>query len=106
MIRGHEFNINLEDIDELLSFEELDHDFTHYKDRMLSIETIQSHISGARKGRCLNTTTFPADMRYLTVILMFNLYPVKKMTTIKNVRGIFLIELKENTYIDMSAHIF
>ena len=60
-IRGHEFNIDLEDIDEVLDFEELDHDFTHYKDRMLSIETIQSHIGGVREGRCLNTTTFPPN---------------------------------------------
>ena len=28
-IRGHEFNIDLDDIDEVLGFEELDHDFTH-----------------------------------------------------------------------------
>ena len=27
-IRGHEFNIDLEDIDEVLGFKELDHDFT------------------------------------------------------------------------------
>ena len=39
-IRGHEFNIDLEDIDEVLAFEELEQDFTHYKDRMLSIETV------------------------------------------------------------------
>ena len=32
-IRGHEFNIDLEDIGEVLGFEELDHDFTHYKDQ-------------------------------------------------------------------------
>ena len=105
-IRGHEFNIDLDDINEVLGFEELDHDFTHYKDRMLSIENVQSHIGGVRKGRCLNTTAFPADMRCLTVIVMFNLYPVKKMTTINNARGIFLMELKENTYINISAHIF
>ena len=79
-IRGHEFNIDLEDIDEVLGFEELDHDFTYYKDRMLSIEIVQSHIGGVREGRCLKTTAFPADMRCLTVIMMFNLYPVKKMT--------------------------
>ena len=36
-IRGHEFDIELEDVDEILGFKELDHDFTHYKDRMLSI---------------------------------------------------------------------
>ena len=90
----------------MLGFEDLDHDFTHYKDRMLSIETVQSHIGGVRKGRCLNTVAFLADMRCLTVIMMFNLYPVKKMTTINNARAIFLMVLKENTYIDISAHIF
>ena len=105
-IRGHEFNIDLDDIDEVLGFEELDHDFTHYKDRMLSIETVQSHIVGVREGKCLNTTAFPTNMRCLTVIMMFNLYLVKKLTTINNARDIFLIELKENTYIDISAHFF
>ena len=40
------------------------------------------------------------------MIMMFDLYLVKKMTTINNARAIFLIELKENTYIDISAHIF
>ena len=40
------------------------------------------------------------------MIMMFNLYLVKKMTTISNARTIFLMELKENTYIDISAHIF
>ena len=83
-----------------------DHDFTNYKDRMLSIETVQSRIGGAREGRCLNTTIFPADMRCLTTIMMFNMYPVRKLTTINNARAIFLIELKENTFIDISSHIF
>ena len=62
----------MDDIDEVLRFDSLDnHDFTHYKDKMLSIETIQSHISGVREGRCLNTTAFLADMRCLTTIMMF-----------------------------------
>ena len=39
-IRGHEFNIDLEDIGEVLGFQELDHDFTHYKDKMISIKTV------------------------------------------------------------------
>ena len=47
-IKGHEFNIDLEDIDEVLGFEELKHDFTHYKDKMLSLEMVQSHIGGVR----------------------------------------------------------
>ena len=105
-IRGHEFTIDLDDIDEVLGFEDLEHAFTHYKDRMQFIETIQTHIGGVREGRCLNTTAFAADMRCLTVIIMFNLYPVKKLTTINNARAIFLMELKENSYIDINAHIF
>ena len=71
---------------------------------MLSIEIVQSHIGGVREGRCLNTTAFPPDLRCLTLIMMFNLYLVKKMTTINNARAIFLMELQENTYIGISAH--
>ena len=105
-IKGHKFTIDVEDIDDVLGFEDLEHDFTHFKDRMLSIETIQSHIGGVQEGKCLNTTAFPPNLRCLTYIMMFNLYPVKKMTTINNARAIFLMELQENTYIDISAHAY
>ena len=83
-----------------------DHDFTNYKDKMLPIETVQTRIGGQREGRCLNTIAFLADMRCLTTIMMFNLYPVRKLTTINNARAIFLMELKEKTFIDISSHIF
>ena len=46
------------------------------------------------------------DMRCLTIIMMFNLYPIKKLTTINNARAIFLMELKEKTFIDISSHTF
>ena len=45
-------------------------------------------------------------MRCLTTIMIFNLYPVRKLTTINNARAIFLMELKEKTFIDISSHIF
>ena len=45
-------------------------------------------------------------MRCLTIIMMNNLYPVKKLTTINNVRAIFLMELKEKTFIDINSYIF
>ena len=106
-IRAKKFTIDASDIDNVLGLEGLDdHDFTNYKDRMLSIETVQSRIGGAREGRCLNTTAFPVDMRCPTTIMMFNLYLVRKLTTINNARAIFLMELKENTFIDISSHIF
>ena len=97
----------MDDKDEVLGFEGLDDlDFTHYKDRMLSIETVQSHIGGVREGKCLNTTAFPTNIRCLTIIMIFNLYPVRKLTTINNARAIFLMVLKENTYIDIGTNIF
>ena len=69
---------------------------------MLSLETVQNRISGQREGKYLNTTAFPIDMRCLTIIT----YLVKKLTTINNARAIFLMELKEKTFIDISSHIF
>ena len=38
--------------------------------------------------------------------MMFNLYLVRKLTIINNARATFLMELKENTFIDISFHIF
>ena len=38
--------------------------------------------------------------------MVFNLYPVRKMSTINNARAIFLMELLENIYIDIGAHLF
>ena len=45
-------------------------------------------------------------MRCLIIIMMFNLYPIKKLTTINNARAIFLMELKEKTFIDINSYIF
>ena len=106
-VRGNEFTLEVGDIDGVLGHGDLDHeDFTPFKDRMLSIETIQPRIGGAREGKCLNTTTFPPDLRCLTYIMLFNLYLVRKMTTINNARAIFLMELRERTYINIGAHVF
>ena len=38
--------------------------------------------------------------------MMFNLYPIKKLTTINCARAIFLMDLKEKTVIDISSHIY
>ena len=46
-VRGIEFTLDAHDIDDVLSLEGLeDHDFINYKDRMLSIETVQQRIGG------------------------------------------------------------
>ena len=106
-VRGLEFTLDAHDIDEVLGHKGLEkYEFINYKDRMLSLEIVQNRIGGQREGKCLNTTAFPVDLRCLTIIMMNNLYPVKKLTTINNARAIFLMELKEKTFIDISSHIF
>ena len=106
-VRGPSFTLDTEDIDAMLGLEEHDHKgFTPFKDRMLSLESMQLRISGHREGRSLNMTYFPLDLRCLAYIMMFNLYLVKKLSTINNARAIFLMELRENTYIDISAHLY
>ena len=46
-VRGHEFTLDAHDIDEVLGFEGLEeYEFINYKDRMLSLETIQNRIGG------------------------------------------------------------
>ena len=98
-VRGKEFTLDAHDIDDVLGLEGLeDQEFINYKDRILSIETVQQRIGGQREGKCLNTIAFPVDMRCLTIIMMFNLYPIRKLTTINNARAIFLMELKEKTF--------
>ena len=106
-VRGHEFTLDAHDIDEVLGLEGLEeYEFINYKDRMLSLETIQNRIGGQREGKCVNITAFSVDMRCLTIIMMNNLYPVKKLTIINNAKAIFLMELKEITFIDINFHIF
>ncbi|KAK9993568.1 hypothetical protein SO802_023271 [Lithocarpus litseifolius] len=95
------------DIDGILGHGDLDHgDFIPYKDRMFSLETVQLHIGGAREGKCLNTTIFPSNLRCLAYIMLFNLYPIRKLTTINNAKSIFLMELRKKTYIDIDAHVY
>ena len=106
-VRGRAFTLDMEDIDAILGLEEQDHEgFIPFKDRMVSLESVQLRISGYREGRCLNTTSFPLDLRCLTYIMMFNLYPVRKLSTINNARATFLMELREKIYIDIGAHLY
>ena len=90
-VRGHEFTLDAHDIDEVLGLEGLEeYEFINYKDRMFSLKTVQNRIGGQREGKCLNTIAFPVDIRCLTIIMMNNLYLVKKLTEINNARAIFL----------------
>ena len=73
---------------------------------MVFLESVQHRIDGHREGRSLNITFFPPNLRCVAYITLFNLYPVKKLSTINNARAIFLMELHEKIYIDIGAHLY
>jgi len=102
-IRGHAFTLDRGDFDGKLRHEEQDHEeFIPFKD----LELIQLCLGCYREGRCLNRIAFPPNLRYLAYIMMFNLYSVRKLTTINNARDIFLMEFRENIYIDIGAYLY
>ena len=106
-VRGRAFTLDMGDIDAILGLEEQDHEgFIPFKDKMVSLKSVQLHIVGYREGRCLNTTSFPPDLRCLAYIMMFNLYSVRKLSTINIARAIFLMELCKKIYIDIGAHLY
>ena len=106
-VRSHAFTLDMDVIDALLGLGELDYEgFIPFKDKMVSLELVQLRLGDYREGRCLNTTSFPLDLRYLGCIMMFNLYQVRKLSTINNARAIFLMELCERIYIDIGAHLY
>ena len=48
-VRGHEFTLDAHDIDEVLGLKGLEaYEFINYKDRILSLETVQNRIGGQR----------------------------------------------------------
>ena len=52
-VRGKEFTLDAHDIDDVLGLEGLeDQESVNYKDRIVSIETVQQRIGGQREGKC------------------------------------------------------
>ena len=95
------------DFDGKLGCGEQDHEeFIPFKDKMVSLESVQLCLGGYWEGRCLNTTAFPPNLRCLAYIMMFNLYPVRKLTTINNARAILLTEFRETIYINIGAYLY
>ena len=46
-VKGHEFTLDAHDIDEVLGLKGLEeYEFINYKDRILSLETVQNRIGG------------------------------------------------------------
>ena len=81
-----------------------------YNDRLFAVTDIL-HILGdehevSAKGTSIETTKFKPELKTLTFIMFFNLYPLSNMGFINLGRAQFLCDLITGTPIDICAHIF
>nr|POE94163.1 hypothetical protein CFP56_17493 [Quercus suber] len=82
-IRGREFTIDAHDIDKVLGLRGLeDYDFTNYKDRMLSLDVVQSRFGGVKEKRCLNTTDFFVELRVKGIAIPQDNSPLPPLSAI------------------------
>ena len=56
--------------------------------------------------KLMNTIPFNAKMRTLAYVMIHNLYPVTKLTTLSALRTIFLYNLFTHKEIDICGHIY
>ena len=63
-------------------------------------------FGGQLKKKALHTIEFSPKMRALAYIMIFNLYPVKNLTTLSVPRTIFLHDLFTHKEIDICGHIY
>jgi len=63
-------------------------------------------LGGQLKKKALHTIEFTLEMHALVYIMVFNLYPVKNLTTLSVPRTIFLFDLFTHKEIDICGHIY
>ena len=63
-------------------------------------------LEGQLKKKALHMIDFTLEMRVLAYIMIFNLYPMKNLTTFPGPRTIFLHDLFTHKEIDICGHIY
>jgi len=82
-VRGKEFSISTISIRNLLQIRPMipKSSLPHDK-RKTPISEVVLDLEGEQKRQSLHTTSLSSDMRTLAYIMLFNLYPVRNLTTI------------------------
>ena len=82
-MRGREFYVTRESIQEILEVHPTTkQSYLHYDDRRDLLVPIVEILNGDLKKKAVNTIPFTPEMRTLAYIMIFNLYPVKNLTTL------------------------
>lgn len=107
LVRGKEFTVSRESIQELLEIRPMTPDSSlHYDKKKDKIESLMLIRGGQIKKKSLHTIDFSPQMRALAYIMIFNLYPVKNLTTLSQPRTIFLHGFFTHKEIDICGHIY
>ena len=105
--RGREFIVSRESIQELLKIYPMTPDTSlQYDARKEKLEPFMQVLGGQLKKKALHTINFTPEMRALAYIMIFNLHPVKNLTTLSRPRTIFLDDLFTHKEIDICGHIY
>ena len=110
-VRGREFIITPNYIAKVLQINQpAKANLTPYNDRLPQVQDILKILGPdheiSTKGTSIGTTKFAPELKTLTLIMFFNLYPLSNIGFIKLGRAQFLCDLITGVPIDICAYIF
>ena len=106
-VRGRKFIVSRESIQELLEIWPTTPDTSlQYDERKEKLEPLVQVVGGQLKKKALHIIEFSSEMRALAYNMIFNLYPVKNLTTLLAPRTVFLHDLFTQKEVDICGHIY
>ena len=106
-LKGREFSISRESIQEILEIRPTTPDTSlQYDERKEKLKPFMEVLGGQLKEKALHTIEFTTKMRVLAYIMIFNLYPMKNLTTLSTPMTIFLYDLFTHKEIGICGHIY
>ena len=106
-VRGRQFYVTLELIQDLLEVRPVIPKSTlPYDGRRTKITFAIEVLGGKEKKQSMHTVDFSPAMKALAYIMIFNLYPVKNLTTLSQPKTLFLHDLYTGEEIDICAQIY
>lgn len=106
-VKGKQFYVTPELIQDLLEVCPIIPKSTPpYDGRRTKITFVVKVLRGKAKKQTMHTTIFSPEMRALAYIMIFNLYPMRNLTTVSQPRTLFLLNLYTRKDIDICAHIY
>ena len=106
-VKGREFTVSKESIQELLEIYPVTLDTSlQFDERKEKLEPLAQVLGGQLKKKALHTIEFSPELRALAYIMIFNLYPMKNLTSLSGPRTIFLHDLFTHKEIDICGHTY